>query len=190
MRLSFSSIIPVYLSLLALEAALVWLVRSQARKRGITIRELVGGRWTTPLDFVRDVVIAALMWGAWKLAMYGWALLQPTSTNITVRSMLPHGPVAIVLWIALSITAGFAEELAFRGYLQRRLHEATGRWAFAVLGQAIIFGVLHGYEGAVVAARITLYGAIFGAVALWRKSLRPGMIAHAWTDIAAGVFGI
>jgi len=30
-----------------------------------------------------------------------------------------------------------------------------------------------------------LYGLLFGLVAGWRRSLRPGMIAHAWTDIFA-----
>ncbi len=34
---------------------------------------------------------------------------------------------------------------------------------------------------------ITVYGALFGLLAWWRRSLRPGMIAHAWTDIFSGV---
>jgi hypothetical protein len=28
-----------------------------------------------------------------------------------------------------------------------------------------------------------LFGVLFGLLAVWRKSLRPCMIAHAWTDI-------
>jgi hypothetical protein len=31
--------------------------------------------------------------------------------------------------------------------------------------------------------RIMLFGVLFGLLAVWRKSLRPGMIAHAWSDI-------
>jgi hypothetical protein len=46
-----------------------------------------------------------------------------------------------------------------------------------------VFGVGHFYEGIGAAARITLFGVLFGLLALWRKSLRPGMIAHAWSDI-------
>ncbi len=30
---------------------------------------------------------------------------------------------------------------------------------------------------------ITVFGALHGLLALWRKSLRPGMITHAWSDI-------
>jgi hypothetical protein len=33
-------------------------------------------------------------------------------------------------------------------------------------------------------------GALYGSLALWRKSLRPGMMAHAWSDILSGTFRI
>jgi hypothetical protein len=34
---------------------------------------------------------------------------------------------------------------------------------------------------------IALYGAMFGILAYWRGSVRPGMIAHAWQDLLNGV---
>jgi hypothetical protein len=33
---------------------------------------------------------------------------------------------------------------------------------------------------------IALYGACFGVLAHWRRSLRPGIIGHALQDTAAG----
>ena len=33
---------------------------------------------------------------------------------------------------------------------------------------------------------ISVLGILYGAFAAWRKSLRPTMIAHAWTDIYSG----
>jgi hypothetical protein len=45
-------------------------------------------------------------------------------------------------------------------------------------------GIAHGYQGLRNCLAIAIYGALFTLLALWRKSLRPGMIAHAWTDIA------
>ena len=43
---------------------------------------------------------------------------------------------------------------------------------------------------ATIRLRLTaIYGALFTLLALWRKSLRPGMIAHAWTDIVGGLLG-
>ena len=31
--------------------------------------------------------------------------------------------------------------------------------------------------------KIALYGGLFGMVAAWRRSLRPGIIAHTWSDV-------
>lgn len=184
------SAIPVYLALIALECALAWFVTSRVRKRGGSTRELIGGRWSTPGEVIADLLIAAAMWGIWRLFLYAWSALRATESNAAVRSMLPHGSVAIVVWITLSVVAGFAEELAFRGYLQQRLYESLRRWPVAISVQALIFGAVHAYEGGQAALRIVVFGAFFGIVAWWRKSLRPGMIAHALTDIGAGVFGI
>jgi hypothetical protein len=36
-------------------------------------------------------------------------------------------------------------------------------------------------------ALISVYGAMFGALAHWRRSVRPGMIAHAWHDAFTGL---
>jgi hypothetical protein len=36
---------------------------------------------------------------------------------------------------------------------------------------------------------ISIYGICFGVFARWRRSLRPGMVAHALEDAAGGVLG-
>jgi hypothetical protein len=50
-----------------------------------------------------------------------------------------------------------------------------------------IFGASHGYEGIRNMIRICVFGALFGALALMRKSLRPGMMAHATQDGLVGI---
>lgn len=177
--------IALYLVLIAIEWALVLLVRRLARPHGIT--ELVGPRWGSASDIGRDVALATAMWLAWIGLMRLIHVWFPSSTPSVVSAMLPRGVIEGALWVALSLSAGFAEELAFRGYLQRKLTRATGRVSIGILLQAVIFGVVHGYQGVVPIARIIGYGVLFGGVAHWRRSLRPGMIAHAWTDIAAGL---
>ena len=93
----------------------------------------------------------------------------------------------IPLWILLALSAGFVEELVFRGYLQRQFAALLGnRWA-GVIAQAIFFGVTHGYQGALPVLRITLFGLMFGAAALVRRSLVPGMTAHAAVDVIGGL---
>jgi hypothetical protein len=59
--------------------------------------------------------------------------------------------------------------------------------ALGVAGSSLVFGLSHAYEGAAGMIAITVYGALFCGVAILRRSLRPGMIAHAWHDIFSGV---
>jgi CAAX protease family protein len=56
-----------------------------------------------------------------------------------------------------------------------------------VLGQAVLFGVSHGYQGMKSVITITVCGAWFGLLALWCRGAGPGVIAHAWTDIFSGL---
>ncbi len=39
------------------------------------------------------------------------------------------------------------------------------------------------YQGVKMVIVITVLGVLFGIFTHWRKSLRPGMMAHAWGDI-------
>jgi hypothetical protein len=48
-------------------------------------------------------------------------------------------------------------------------------------------GAGHGYQGTRFMILIAIYGALFGTLVLLRKSLRPGMMAHAWQDAFSGI---
>ena len=91
----------------------------------------------------------------------------------------------MTVWVLLSISAGFCEEFVFRGYLQKQFFALTGSDAAAIAGQALIFGVAHGYQG--VKGMITHCD-------LWRAVRHPRQHAEepaAWHDSAhdAGFFG-
>ena len=86
----------------------------------------------------------------------------------------------------LSASAGFAEELVFRGYLTRRFSAWTGNTALAIILQAIAFGLAHGFHGKAMIA-IAAQGWLLGLLADWRQSLRPGMLAHGLQDSIGNV---
>jgi len=173
----------VYLSLMAMEWGLVlYLVRAGGRPIG----ELIGGRWRGPVDVARDVALAVLVWGGWTALSFGARRALGPDPAGSVRALLPHGPVEGGLWVALSLTAGFAEELVFRGYLLTELRAMTRSRAAGVVLQATVFGLAHAYEGARAVATIVLFGLVYGVVALRTRNLRPLMLAHALTDVAAG----
>jgi len=174
------SAVPGYISVVVMEWLLVLYVRMGVHKRGMRLRDLVDGRWATSRDVIKDITLGAGLWAVWLALMN--AHLLGGGTN-AAQGLLPRGILERLVWVPVALSAGFCEEVAFRGYLQKQFHAITGGAGWAILFQAIVFGVGHLYEGVGAVARITLFGLLFGLLALWRKSLRPGMIAHAWSDI-------
>jgi len=169
-----------YFSVLVFEWLLVLYVRMGVNKRGVRLRDLVGGRWATPRAVIKDIALGAGLWTIWMGLMNAHVLGSGTNA---AQGLLPQGILESLAWIPLALSAGFCEELAFRGYLQTQFLAITGSAAWAVPIQAIVFGIGHLYEGVGPVVRIILFGVLFGLLALWRKSLRPGMITHAWSDI-------
>lgn len=182
------SAVPMYLVLIVSQWALLRFVTAGMRRSGVRVRDLLGERWSGPREIARDVALALLVWGAWSGAealVHG--VLGPDTAK-DIGALLPRSPVEIALWVLLSLTAGFCEEVIFRGYLQKQVEAITRSAAAGLLIQALIFGVSHGYQGLRNVILITIFGALFGALALWRRSLKPGILLHAWTDVFGGIF--
>ena len=185
-----TNMVPLYLSLLAMEWALFLFVRKGIYAAGFPLRQLVGGGWASARAVVVDFSLALAIWALWSLVQLIWDHWSGPSHAASIQVLLPQGALEKVLWIAVSISAGVCEELAFRGYFQRQFAAITRSRATALLLQAALFGISHGYQGIEACARIAVFGLLFGGLALWRRNLRPGMVAHAWGDIASGIFGI
>ena len=179
--------IGVYVTALALDWALFYYVWVFCSKNGTTLRQIVGGRWASARDVLRDVAIAVPFWVVWHLTAVLVHRLFGPNTAKSVDVLLPQGAAEIAVWVAVSLTAGFCEEAVFRGYLQQQLRAWTGSAGFAVAVQAVAFGIAHGYQGIQNVVVITVLGALYGLLALWRGSTRPGMIAHAWSDVYGGL---
>lgn len=180
------NILPFYLSILALEWGWVATVRGAVRNRGFTLWDVIGGRWRSWKNAFLDVAICIPFLAVWEGAAWlmHW-ILGPDSAK-SVGTMLPEGWLEVLLWIAVSISAGICEEIIFRGYFQKQLAAYTGSVAIAVVLQGILFGIGHSYQGLKQMTLISILGILYGAFAAWRRNLRANMIAHAWTDIWAG----
>ena len=185
-----------YLFTMGWEWILVAFVLWGARRNGFGLKELVGGKWKSPEDGLIDVAIAVGFWIVAALilvlAAAAAGLVSPDKLEAAKKNvdvLKPLGAIESVVWVFLSITAGFCEEVMFRGYLMKQFAAWTRSDIIAVLLQALIFGAAHSYQGPRLAFVVTVYGMLFGVLAVLRRSLRPGMIAHAMQDTLSGLAG-
>ena len=178
--------ISIYLVAGLMDWALLYYCWVGVHKRGGTLATLSGGRWTSWKSLASDVAIAVPFFGVWEGTAYAVHCMLGPSSAKSVASLLPHSLVEVLLWIGVSITAGFCEEIAFRGYLQRQFHALSGSIAIAVLAQALVFGVAHSYQGWKSVVVISVLGALYGVLAAWRRNLRANIISHAASDIWEG----
>jgi membrane protease YdiL (CAAX protease family) len=163
------------------------LVVAGVRRSGSSVFIVLGDHWHSVREVLRDIGIAAEFWivAAALLWIFGWLLrIAGLGRNV---SMLPHGGIELTSWIALSVTAGICEVTIFRGYLQRQFMALTKNAPAGILLSAATFGAAHAYQGFRMVILIGMYGTMFGILAYWRGSIRPGMIAHAWQDSLNGV---
>ena len=184
----------IYLATMAYEWILTGYVWWGVRHWGGTLRQLIGGRWHRVEDFLLDVAIGAGTWfGALvvlALAAVAMGMNQVGSLDDTRRQigfLAPQDSLEVILWICLSATAGFCEEVLFRGYFQMQFTRCLrSRW-IALVVVSILFGLGHGYEGPKRMVLIALLGFAFGLMSLLRKSLRPAMMAHTMQDTISGL---
>ena len=105
-----------------------------------------------------------------------------------LAELAPANGREIAAWALLCLIVGFSEEVVFRGYLQRQFIGWTrGSAAWGVIASAIVFGAAHAYQGLRGIVLLSVFGALFGALAVYRRSLRAGVFAHAGHDLLAGL---
>jgi membrane protease YdiL (CAAX protease family) len=102
-----------------------------------------------------------------------------------------HLPVGVLVTTAVVgiVVAPIVEELLFRGVLLRSLLPMVGP-AGAAIVQGVLFGAYHfapslGLYNIVLITANGTFGIIFGFVALRRRSLGTGIVAHAITNATA-----
>ena len=155
---------------------------------GSPLAAVLGDRWRSVREVLRDagIGVAFLIVSVMLGAIFGG---HGASPDRAVQFLFPHGGAEITLWISLSVTAGICEEALFRGYLQRQFMALTKNALLGILLSALVFGLSHAYQGLGHAMQIGVLGVATGILAHWRKSVRPGMIAHALQDILGGLLG-
>lgn len=139
---------------------------------------LVHVAWAIAFLLAANLVLSGL---AWLLAQIG----LPLSGEIMM--LVPKEIPGKIVWVAVSFTAGFCEEVGFRGYLMSRLRLIfkTQSWVVPTIISALAFGVCHAYQGWPGLILLTIYGAMFSFLYIRTGSLWPCVIAHSLQDLGA-----
>lgn len=183
-----SSRLSGYFTVIAAEWLVVLMIWLALKRRGLSISSLVSGRWQSLKSFFRDLGLGVGLIVVAVPTVSGVIHLLRVHPNSTLSNITPKTVFELVVWLGLSATGGFCEELIFRGYLTRQFSAWTGSRAFGLVLQAVAFGLGHGYYGKAMLA-IMVEGWLLGLLAYWRKSLRPGILAHGLQDTLGGVLG-
>lgn len=168
---------------------MLWWVRRYLHARGESVREAFG------LRVPRGQTLRVAGWGIVLLgiSMAGESLLSMGLTALGVTSHWADGFLEEFLWGSpTTVMAGTVdgvvwapifEELAFRGLLYPTLRLRLPPWPAALLSAAL-FGVAHGY-GLQGFAAVTWSGMIWALGYERTRSLLPGMLAHAASNLLA-----
>jgi membrane protease YdiL (CAAX protease family) len=178
----------LYLRTMVFEWIMFIYVALGVRRRGISLKQLLGPRWSVGKANLIDLGFAAAFLVV-SVPLLGIVsqLLGIKSSLDDVRFLMPAGPFELVLWVLLSFTAGICEEALFRAYLQRQFAAWTRSLPVGVVLSAILFGAGHIYQGVKHTIVIGLLGLFLGIMAAVRRSTKPGMIAHSVQDSFAGI---
>ena len=183
----------IYIVTIVYQWLLVAFIAFGIRMRGLRIRDLVGGRWHSFEAVLTDIAIGI---GAWFTIIVSAGVvvylmkLQSALTHSEqhlMKKIAPQTGHELAWFMALALTAGFCEEVIFRGYIQKQIKAWTSSSVAAVVLSTLIFGFGHLYQGWMLAMAPTILGLILALLAEWRKSLRPGIILHTWQDSLAGI---
>ena len=168
---------------------MIWWIRRYLHARGETLRDTFG------LRVPEGQALRVVGWGIVLLgiSMAGESLVSMGLTALGVTSHWADGFLEDFLWgspttvlagtIDGVVWAPIFEELAFRGLLYPTLRLRLPPWLAALLSAAL-FGVAHGY-GLQGFAAVTWSGMIWALGYERSRSLLPGMLAHAASNLMA-----
>src|SRR5258708_16998924 len=156
------------------------------RLSGASLKAIFGQRWRSLGQATADLGVGIALWFV-ALVVVSMVSSHGGPPDQSIGFLLPHTAFEMALWVLLSMIAGVCEEALFRGYLLRQFAALTNSAPVGILVSSAAFGAVHAYQGWSRAVVIALSAILFGVVAQWRGTPRPGMFAHALQDAIAPV---
>jgi membrane protease YdiL (CAAX protease family) len=156
----------------------LFIVIALLKKKGLQLRDI-------GFSFSKKALIYL---GAYLCLTIILALIEP-NTEQKLRTqkypLLPHDTIQNFYWILMCFTAGFCEEIIWRGYtIRMMINENHNKYTAVVIG-SLLFVLMHGYSALTTpfyALFLLLFGILYGLVFLYTKKLELLMFIHMLYD--------
>ena len=109
---------------------------------------------------------------------------QEQMKQIKYTEILPVTKKDKVVWNQVAWTAGITEEIIYRGFLIIAFNTLFPEWSIwsVLFCASILFGLAHTYQGLSGVIRTTIFGFVFGMLAVALNSIIPLILLHALID--------
>ena len=135
-------------------------------------------------------VLSVLLFSACYAINLGFALVRHAVGGrpkaVSVNLVPDSAAETFVFSLVLAPASGLGEEIVFRGALLWGFIALTGDPVASVASQAVLFGIIHLYQGGHGVLRTMAIGLVLGAGTLASGSLVPAIIAHTLINAAVG----
>ena len=166
------------LSLPITEGIILGITLLFAKNEGASFRELGLKKPSLRIIVVVSFAAVLLLFLAGSISLVEEIILGPDpDAELLVEALLPRDSLQLIALIGISLAlVGPAEELAFRGFVQRGFENSFGKTAGLVIA-SILFGLLHGLNSLRSILPVTAVSLFLGYI--WQKS-DGNTTASAW----------
>jgi membrane protease YdiL (CAAX protease family) len=149
-----------------------------AKNKGASLKKLGLKKPSLRIIVIVSFAAVLLLFLAGSISLVEEIVLGPEpNAELLVDSIMPRDLVQLVALIGISLAlVGPAEELAFRGFVQRGFENSFGKTA-GLLIASILFGLLHGLNSLYSVLPVTFVSLFLGYV--WQKT-DGNTTASAW----------
>ena len=175
-NLSFpSSLISIPLT----EGTILGITLFFAKEKGATLQKLGLKKPSLKIILIVSAVAVVLIFLAGIISLFEEMVFGPDPmANELLTALLPHNIFQLMLLIGFSLVlVGPAEELAFRGFIQRGVSTSYGKIPGLIIA-SLMFGLLHGLNSIRAVIPVTMISLILGYI--WQKT-DGNTTACAWT---------
>jgi membrane protease YdiL (CAAX protease family) len=127
---------------------------------------------------VGALMLVAALWPVWRRSV--------ARGDERILQAAPRTRGEMVGWSFVSVAAGIAEEIAYRGVLFALLLRVTGSVVAAAVLASVAFGVGHSVQGRGGIAAVSAIALVLHGVTWITGSLATAMVAHVLYDLCAG----